>query len=380
MAYRIEKEVEPARGYYDRVEYIDGTLIIEGWILVPGKRIDKTLLFVDNNFIRHFGIVEKEDVEIAFPFIPHARYSGFAISEKIAVRADSIIRICIVAIQNGKQVGYMKTCFSRNASEKLLVRDEDLMQRVAHTRSVSYFRASGFKSFSDFWELSCRYAEPDGLRRVLDWGCGCGRLTEIFAHLTKNKELYGCDIDAEAIAWCANNLKHVTFNTIPLLPPTEYPDNFFDLVIGNSVFTHLTKNVQLLWLQELNRIIKRNGLLLATVHGPFAAFFQFQDKAKDILKTGIYDKSIDDTLGDIAPKDYYRSTYQTPEYTRREFGNYFEVLDYIEKGSLNFQDMVVMRKTFDYNPTHGVGGTHHPTDMTGGRIRVFLKHYLKLGR
>ena len=54
---------------------------------------------------------------------------------------------------------------------------------------------------------------------VLDWGCGCGRIIEMFQHLTKNKEFYGCDIDAEAIDWCKNNLGNIIFNT-----PTRWRD------------------------------------------------------------------------------------------------------------------------------------------------------------
>ena len=348
MSVGIESNLKPARGYFNLVEYIDSNLVIEGWILVPDKRIDKTLLFIDKKFIREFNIVEKVDVEEAFKFIPHARYSGFAIAEKRDIQADDVVEICIVAMQKGKQIASMQTCYSKNAADKLVVRDKHLMHRVAHTESVPYFRASGFKSFFDFWGPACKQADSAGLKTVLDWGCGCGRLIELFKHLTKNKELYGCDIDAEAIDWCKNNLANIKFNTIPLIPPTEYPDNFFDLVIGNSVFTHLTRDVQFLWLEELNRITAKDGLLLATVHGEYAAYFQFQDKVKDILKDGIHDGSIDNTLGDIAPKDYYRGTYQSQEYTKREFGKYFEVLDYIEKGSLSFQDLIVMRKKQDY--------------------------------
>lgn len=332
ITVNIDNGLEPARGYFDLVEYCDGKLLIEGWILVPDKRIDKTLLFIDKHFIREYYIVEKADVAKAFEFISHARYSGFSIAEKRDIKVDDMVEIWIVAINNGKQVGYMKTCYSKNVADKLVVRDKHLMHRVAHTESVSYFRASGFKSFYDFWELACKHADPKGLKTILDWGCGCGRLK----CLTESKELYGCDIDTEAIEWCMNNLRDIKFNTIPLLPPTEYPDNFFDLVIGNSVFTHLTRDVQFLWLEELNRIIKKGGLLLVTVHGEYAAFFQFQDKTKNILKDGIHDECIDNTLGDIAPKDYYRSTFQSKEYTKKEFGKYFKVLDCIEKGSLNF--------------------------------------------
>jgi SAM-dependent methyltransferase len=378
MSVDIENDLKPARGYFDLVEFIDGNLVIEGWILVPDKRIDKTLLFIDKQFIREFDIVEKEDVAKAFEFIPHARYSGFAIAEKRDIRADDMVEICIVAMKNGKQVGYMQTCYSKNAADKLVVRDKHLMHRVAHTESVSYFRASGFKSFSDFWEPACKLADPAGLKMVLDWGCGCGRLIEMFKYLSKNKELYGCDIDSEAIDWCKDNLENIEFTTIHPLPPTEYPDNFFDLVIGNSVFTHLTRDVQFLWLEELNRIIKNDGLLLATVHGGCATFFQFQNKAKEILKDGIHDGSIVDTLGDIAPKDYYRATYQSQEYTKREFGKYFEVLDYIEKGSSNFQDMVVMRKKLDFHREKKVFEKADTTNMKGSRVKEFVAKYFKL--
>ena len=72
MTTNIENRLEPARGYFDRVEYIDGNLIVEGWILVPDKRIDKTMLFIDKQFIREFDIVENEGVAEAFKFIPHA--------------------------------------------------------------------------------------------------------------------------------------------------------------------------------------------------------------------------------------------------------------------------------------------------------------------
>lgn len=379
MYVDIERNLKPARGYFDLVEYCDGKLVIEGWIFVPDKRIDKTLLFIDKQFIREFNIVEKADVAKAFKFIPHARYSGFTIQEKRDIQADDMVEICIVAMKNGKQIGYMQTCYFKNTADKLVVRNKHLMHRVAHTESTSHFRASGFKSFFDFWELACKHADPAGLKMVLDWGCGCGRLIEMFKHLTKNKELYGCDINSEAIDWCKDNLENIEFNTIPPLPPTEYPDNFFDLVIGNSVFTHLTRDVQFLWLEELNRIIKKDGLLLATVHGEYAAFFHFQDKAKSILKDGIHDRSIDDTLGDIAPKDYYRATFQSQEYTKREFGKYFEVFDYIEKGSLNFQDMVVMRKKFDFYRENAAVGKADTTNMKGNQISKFLAKYFKLG-
>jgi len=379
MSVYINKGLEPARGYFNQIEYVDGHLVIEGWILLPDELIDKTLLFIDNKFIREYDVIEKPDVAAAFKFIPHARYSGFTISERMDMPADNLVEICIVAVQNCRQIGHMKTCYSVKVADKLIIRDKRLMHRVAHTESVSYFRASGFKSFFDFWGPTCKHAGSAGVKKMLDWGCGCGRLVEVFGHLVPNSELYGCDIDPEAIDWCRNRLNNISFSAISPLPPTEYPDNLFDIVIGNSVLTHLTRDIQLLWLEELNRIIRKDGLLLATVHGEFAALFQFQTKAKSILETGIHDGSIDNTLGDIAPNGYYRATFQSQEYTRREFGKYFEVLEYIEKGSLNFQDLVVMRKKIDIESKDPEVSKVGPLKMKESGIKAFYSRYFKSG-
>ncbi len=38
-------------------------------------------------------------------------------------------------------------------------------------------------------------------RRVLDFGCGSGRVLRHFAELSKDVELWGCDIDRPSIEW-----------------------------------------------------------------------------------------------------------------------------------------------------------------------------------
>ena len=181
---------------------------------------------------------------------------------------------------------------------------------------------------------------------MLDWGCGCGRVINMFLNLSEIPEIHGCDIDTEAIGWCKDNFSNARFLVNPPTPPTEYPDNFFDLVIGNSVFTHLTRDIQLAWLEEMKRIIAPGGLFLASVHGEFAMYFSFLIlPAKNILaKKGIYDMLKDANLDGIAPEGYYRATFQSQEYTKKEYGRYFEILEYVERGWMNYQDLVVMKK------------------------------------
>jgi cyclopropane fatty-acyl-phospholipid synthase-like methyltransferase len=52
-----------------------------------------------------------------------------------------------------------------------------------------------------------------------------------------------------------------------ILTMRSRPDGYFDLVYAISVFTHITHEWSA-WLLELHRILKPEGLLLATFCGP----------------------------------------------------------------------------------------------------------------
>jgi len=342
---RVKTDLQQARGYFDFVEFKNRQLIIHGWMLLPESPFDTFFVFVNKKFGAEVPVLERDGVAQAFPFIPHAKRSGFQVSlQTDDVDPESLIDICLTGVSKGQQVAKIEIWFSQEVADAMSIPPLPLMKRVANTENISFFRASSFKSFRDYWELVCKHSDIKKIRTMLDWGCGCGRLIDTFIHLTGITEIYGCDIDHEAIAWCKQNISRPAFAVIPPAPPTGYPDNSFDLVVGNSVLTHLTKDVQLTWLREIRRIIVPGGLFLASLHGEFAAYFAFQNAAHDILERGIHDEVLDSNLDGIAPPNYYRGTFQSKEYTKRVFSDYFEVLDYVERGSLNFQDIIIMKK------------------------------------
>jgi SAM-dependent methyltransferase len=104
--------------------------------------------------------------------------------------------------------------------------------------------------------------------RVLDFGCGAGRLLRhVIEDVGEDGELHGVDIDRPSIEWLQANASpplHVA--TCGGLASLPYPDGHFDLVYALSVFTHITDEWAA-WLLELRRILKPDGLLLATVIG-----------------------------------------------------------------------------------------------------------------
>jgi ubiquinone/menaquinone biosynthesis C-methylase UbiE len=106
-------------------------------------------------------------------------------------------------------------------------------------------------------------------KRVLDFGCGVGRLLRNLTAEAEVARIDGCDLHQESINWCRANLDPpFSFFVNSSAPPLEgTEDETYDLVIAVSVFTHIA-NGWAEWLSELQRIIKPGGLLAATFHGP----------------------------------------------------------------------------------------------------------------
>ena len=90
---------------------------------------------------------------------------------------------------------------------------------------------------------------------ILDFGCGCARVTRWLQYEVGSNELHGCDIDEQAIAWDQLNLPGLTFVRNNPEPPLPYGDETFDLILNHSVFTHIDERMQDLWLAELRRVL-----------------------------------------------------------------------------------------------------------------------------
>ncbi|MEO0465811.1 MAG: class I SAM-dependent methyltransferase [Pseudomonadota bacterium] len=103
-----------------------------------------------------------------------------------------------------------------------------------------------------------------GAQRILDLGCGCGRLIRFLPRLTE-AELHGVDYNKRLLKWCRSNLPG-EFQRNGLLPPLRYRDAHFDITYLLSVFTHLRRESQTLWIAELARITKPGGFVFITFH------------------------------------------------------------------------------------------------------------------
>ena len=125
------------------------------------------------------------------------------------------------------------------------------------------------------------------------------------------------------------------------LPPLDYSDEMFDLVYAVSVFTHLSEEFQLPWLGELRRILKPNGVLLATVYNNSVWESLDTTTVAEIKRKGVLFQTSDKLKG-ICPT-WYQTNFETEQHVKAKFNSRFRVLKYLRRG-MGDLDVVVAER------------------------------------
>ncbi len=151
-------------------------------------------------------------------------------------------------------------------AEAFAVPPAKLRIRVAGTGELDWFLEGGRLAEESLREsLMQAGTRLEDQARILDFGCGCGRVTRRLASLPG--EVRGSDFDGPAVEWCRRNLTFASFTENELEPPLPFPSGDVDFVYAFSVLTHLPVPVQHAWVDELTRILRPGGLLLVSTHG-----------------------------------------------------------------------------------------------------------------
>ena len=118
--------------------------------------------------------------------------------------------------------------------------------------------------------------------RILDVGCGCGKLARaLTTYLSREGSYDGIDIGRDVINWCKEryetysnfrfhwaDLRSDRYNPAGAFEASKYrfpfPNKEFDVVFAGSVFTHMMQEDMDNYVGEIARVMKRGGICLAT--------------------------------------------------------------------------------------------------------------------
>ena len=159
-------------------------------------------------------------------------------------------------------------------------------------------------------------------KKIMDWGCGPARITRHLPLLLPHSSIFGTDYNPVTIDWCRKNISSVQFSRNDLNPPTLYENNYFDVIYGISIFTHLSEHNHQAWFEELIRMLTPGGILLLTSHGA-----AFKDKLTE-KENESFDKG--NLIIREKAKEGHRvfAAFHPPVYLRRLFEKHSQVLDH----------------------------------------------------
>lgn len=193
--------------------------------------------------------------------------------------------------------------------------------------------------------------------RILDFGCGYGRVARHFRAVFPASKLTVADRIPEAVDFCASR-----FNAAPIYcddDPTQLSiRDSFDLIWVGSVFTHIDHPRWYAFLSLFDRLLRQGGLLVFSVAGPFGYRLMMGGDARGLSTAQIARVSQAYELSGFAHVEYLESIRKPsdPEGWGRAFViperivalldsfKYLHKVAYIERGYGGRQDVVACIK------------------------------------
>ena len=129
-------------------------------------------------------------------------------------------------------------------------------------------------------QIEAHGTKPLTETRVLDFGCGWGRITRFFARDVSPGSLLGCD-PTEAILDVCRDARLPAELARSEFVPESLPFDGVDLAFSFSVFTHISETAADTCLGALHSALNPGGLLVLTIRPP--AYLSFDPKMADAL-------------------------------------------------------------------------------------------------
>lgn len=196
--------------------------------------------------------------------------------------------------------------------------------------------------------------------KFYDYGCSSGSLLRILAWAYPHVIFYGTDPVDTSIEWARQNLQfeNVVFEHQGQDAPIKsLDDNSMDYVSAISIFSHHGYNAFRSWMDEMYRILKKNGILVFTTHGE-GSIIHYSDLnlkpgpryprlAYHLIENGFSFEEVwlgNDDAGNIATDAEWGNSYYTKKRITEMLGDKFEILYFGSRTNQNNQDVYAVKK------------------------------------
>ena len=211
---------------------------------------------------------------------------------------------------------------------------------VTGSANIPAFLDFGRRGFDCIRETLERNGTPiGGLKDVLDFGCGCGRVIRYWNGFADTR-IYGTDMNEYLVETCRRCVPFAQVSKNSMVGMLDYVDQSFDLVYAFSVFTHLDIKAQKAWRDEFRRILRPGGILLLSVHGnAYNERLVGQERedfnsGRPVVRLGQY------------PGGNLCVSFHPEAYVRETLAEGFEIVDAVPEGAKGNppQDLYMLRR------------------------------------
>lgn len=225
----------------------------------------------------------------------------------------------------------------------------DFSQRFAEIPPILVTKVNGDTTESGFAYIGSCIADAiekevgtlTNTRKILDFGCGLGRVMAQMRGRAPEADIVGFDIDPMMLHWAGRLLGSERNRFVSTTQ--DLPDGGFDLIVVISVFTHLDTTTDY-WLAEIHRLLGPKGRAFVTYHdetlfAEMAGKNLFPDVASDAALGGRYVLNAKTAEGGAA-----MGTFYTTNKWEQLVGRYFDVERTAPRGLFGHQSYSVISK------------------------------------
>ena len=98
----------------------------------------------------------------------------------------------------------------------------------------------------------------------LDFGVGWGRIARLFLKDVDGQNIHGVDVTPQILGICQSLMPVGNYTPVEPRGPLNLEPNSCDLATAFSVFSHLSPESGLHWMEQLHKVLKPGGILVVT--------------------------------------------------------------------------------------------------------------------